>query len=199
MVEEFSFYLIKTDYLYLVGDLGGNYPDYKSRPMLIIPDGDTEGIYWAIPLSSYENKTDLQKRKIEGYMSKDKSNSQSSFYHLIQTNRISVLNISNALPVTEGDLFREYTFGGKRLVISDVAEKYEIWKKLSTVIQRSRTHPEKSVTKAAVVYEYLKEEIAGRTEEKQPAVEELVDQAKLRAAEKNEDRERRTRTRKSAR
>ena len=163
MVEN-GFYLLNQSYIDLVQKLGGKYNDNKTRPMFCcIKDVETEGLYWLIPTSDYSHRTQIQKDRINSYIKA--KGIKSAFYFVGYTTKDALFKISNALPVTEKYISREYVSCGVHLILQDQAQIIEIRKKLYKILSYEKLYPNRLEQKITTIREYIVNELQ---QEKEP-------------------------------
>ncbi len=163
MVEN-GFYLLDQSYINLIKQLGGKYNDSKSRPMFCcIKDNKNDGLYWLIPTSDYDHRTQSQKNRINSYL--QGSGIQRAFYYVGQTNKKALFKISNVLPVSEKYITREYTSCGVHLILQDKKQISEIKKKLLKILSYENKFPNKLEQKITAVKEHICKEIQQEIDE----------------------------------
>lgn len=69
---------------------------------------ERDDLYWAIPVGNYEHRNDTQKARIQKYMNYNIKDIRSCFYHVGNTNEKSIFFISDAVPITDKYIEREY-------------------------------------------------------------------------------------------
>lgn len=141
-MNENGFYLIKTDYIDLVRNLGGKYADNKQRPVYCcIKDKYTENLYWAIPTSDISHRTKQQIDKYNSYIQLPKTDIRSAYYHIGYTNKPALYKISNCFPITDKYIDREYSSKGKPLCLKNKHEIETIQKKLLRILSYEGRFP----------------------------------------------------------
>lgn len=133
-MQENGIYFAKNEYYSLIRQLGGIWNDTKDRPIVcLIEDKKNNGLYWAIPMGAWEHRDNLAKQRIEDYLNKPDSEIQSCFYHLGKTTQMSIFFISDAVPIIEKYIAREYI--GKSGKIH-IIKKPELIEELNRKLQR---------------------------------------------------------------
>lgn len=108
---------------YLHSNKGGNRPHYYCF------EGDEEGIYWVIPLSSRVEKYRGVVKRIE------ERHGRCDLIHIAKTvnDRYSVFLIQDMFPITKKYIEREYTLNGKPFSLNRESTIAEINKKAKAV------------------------------------------------------------------
>lgn len=108
MIEN-AIYFIKNEFYKIIRENGGEWSDTKKRPVVcLIQDKNIVGLYWAIPMGAWYHRNSQAKERIERYINLPESNIASCYYHLGKTTQQSIFFISDAFPVTDTYIEREY-------------------------------------------------------------------------------------------
>ena len=110
-IEENKIYFAKKEFYQLIRDVGGVWNDAKERPLVCLLKIDDTDIFWAIPMGNWDHRNDTAKERIQNYLSKDKKDIQSCYYHLGNTNEKSIFFISDVVPITLEYIERGYHVG----------------------------------------------------------------------------------------
>ena len=155
-----GFYLIKEEYIDLINNIGGKYIDKKERPIYCcIEDKNIKGLYWAIPTSNVAHRTGKQMERISNYCSYPKHDIRSAFYYVGMTNRPAIYKISNALPITEKYIEKEYSSKGIQLMLEDKEQVSEVYKKLMRILSYEGRFPNRLEQHITDIKEYLIREL----------------------------------------
>lgn len=164
-MKENGFYLLKEAYIDMVTSLGGKYQDKKERPIYCcIEDRQVTGLYWAIPTSDVAHRTQQQMQKITAYCNLPENDMRSNYYHIATTNRRAIFKISNAMPITEKYVEREYISNGKHLIMVNEKQKKAIQNKLLRVLAYEGRFPNRLEQRITDIKKFLVNEI---TQERQ--------------------------------
>lgn len=94
----------------------------KERPLVcLLKLNNSDDLFWAIPIGNLEHRDEKAKQRLKEYLSKDKRNIQSCFYHLGNTNEKSIFFISNVVPITLKYIERGYLI--KKEIIYEIKNK----------------------------------------------------------------------------
>lgn len=108
-MKEHAIYFVKRDYFDLIRKLGGEWADRKMRPVVcLIKLKENDDIFWAIPMGNYKHRDEPAKKRLQKYLELEESDIRSCFYHLGKTDKQSIFFISDAFPVTDDYIEREY-------------------------------------------------------------------------------------------
>ena len=144
------------NYIDVVNKTGGKYTDEKERPIYCcFQDRDYPNIYWAIPTSSMENRSEEQIKRIKRYCALPNGDIRSCYYHIGYTNKPAIFKISNALPVTD-EYISEYTLQGKHLILESNKIVSALERKLRRILVEEKVTPNKFEQHMTAIYDYLK-------------------------------------------
>lgn len=138
-----SLYIIKPEYFTLIKGLGGLWDDVKERPIVcLFKSTENDDLYWAIPMGNYNHRTPEAKKRIRDYMNYEKRDIRSCFYHLGRTTVKSIFFISQAIPIIDKYIDREYLgFDNNVFVISNPNLINTLNYKLARILKFESTHP----------------------------------------------------------
>ena len=106
---EHGIYFAKVSLYNLIRSLGGQWNDSKERPLVcLVKSMETEGLYWAIPMGNMAHRSKAARERIYFYMSQDQDDLRSCYYHVGKTDEESLFFISDAVPITDQYIDREY-------------------------------------------------------------------------------------------
>ena len=109
-MKENAIYFAKNDFYNVIKENGGEWNDTKKRPIVcLIQDKNVSGLYWAIPMGAWDHRNEAAQKRIQGYMNLPEDNLASCYYHVGKTTQKSIFFISDAFPITEKYIEREYT------------------------------------------------------------------------------------------
>ena len=91
-MEEHGMYFGKNEFYQIIRDHGGTWNDSKERPLIcLLKSLEYDGLYWAIPVGNYEHRNEEAKARIQRFMSCNKKDIRSCYYHVGNTNEKSIL------------------------------------------------------------------------------------------------------------
>jgi len=105
----YGMYFCKESLYQLIRDNGGEWNDSKERPIVCaIKSKECDGLYWGIPVGDWNHRDDKAKTRILRYMNYPICDIRSCFYHIGNTTTRSIFFVSDAIPITEQYIEREY-------------------------------------------------------------------------------------------
>lgn len=108
-MKEHGMYFGKNEFYQIIRNVGDVWNDSKERPIICLMKSlERDDLYWAIPVGNYEHRNDTQKARIQKYMNYNIKDIRSCFYHVGNTNEKSIFFISDAVPITDKYIEREY-------------------------------------------------------------------------------------------
>jgi len=142
-MKEHSLYFAKPEFYELIRMLGGTWNDAKERPLVcLIKSVENDNLYWAIPIGNYEHRSINAKLRIQSFLKKDKKQIQSCFYHIGNTNEKSIFFVSDAIPITDTYIEREYLGINKNVyTIKNKTLIKELEYKLSRILSYEKSNP----------------------------------------------------------
>lgn len=157
-MKEHGFYLIKDEYVNLINSLGGKYSDSKERPIYCcLKDNKIEGLYWLIPTSDLSHRTKAQIEKYQQY--EQCKDIRSAYYYIGKTTKPALYKISNALPISDKYILREYSDSNQHLVLADKKAIAIIEQKLRRILSYENTHKNKLEQHISDVKEHISNEL----------------------------------------
>lgn len=108
MIEN-GMYFGKPELYDLIRNNGGQWNDSKERPLFCcVESREQKGLYWAIPVGNWDHRSDSAKLRIQSYINRPEKDIASCYYHLGRTDVRSIFFISDAIPITDKYIDREY-------------------------------------------------------------------------------------------
>lgn len=158
---EHGMYFATSDFYDLIRQLGGTWSDSKERPIVcLIKSSENEHLYWAIPVGNWEHRNDEAKKRIMSYINEDKRKIQSCFYHLGKTTVKSIFFMSDAVPITDKYIDRDYLgYDNKQYVILNKGLISELERKLWRILKYEDSKPNYFRQHITDVKRYLLEEL----------------------------------------
>lgn len=111
LIKAKKIYFAKSEFYELIKKNGGAWNDIKERPLVCLLKIDETDIFWAIPMGNLEHRNEEAKERIKNYLSKEKRDIRSCYYHIGNTNEKSIFFISDVVPITAEYILREYLVG----------------------------------------------------------------------------------------
>ena len=135
-MKENAIYFAKSDFYNIIKENGGEWNDTKKRPVVcLLQDKNISGLYWAIPMGAWNHRDDKAKARIKSYINLPEGNIASCYYHLGKTTQQSIFFISDAIPITEEYIEREYTgYDSTPYVIKNPNLISELTRKLNRIL-----------------------------------------------------------------
>ncbi len=103
--------------------------DSKERPIVcLIKSSENESLYWAVPMGKFNHRDEKAQKRINRYLNKNENTIESCYYHIGRTTTKSIFFISDAVPITDKYIEREYLGYDKKLYIiqnNNLVEKLE--------------------------------------------------------------------------
>ncbi len=142
-MKENAIYFAKNDFYNIIKENGGEWNDTKKRPVVcLFQDKNNSGLYWAIPMGAWNHRSDAAKGRIESYINLPESNLASCYYHVGNTTQKSIFFISDAFPITEKYIEREYTgYTSEPYVIKNPNLISELHRKLNRILYFESSTP----------------------------------------------------------
>ena len=171
-MEEHGMYFGKNEFYQIIRDHSGTWNDSKERPLIcLLKSLEYDGLYWAIPVGNYEHRNEEAKARIQRFMSCNKKDIRSCYYHVGNTNEKSIFFISDAVPFTEKYIDREYKNKTKKIhIVKNKILLSELEYKLSRILElenRKPNHFRQRITdvKNYLIAELKEENDASKTED----------------------------------
>ncbi|MCR5112258.1 MAG: hypothetical protein K6B38_15350 [Ruminococcus sp.] len=141
-MKEFSMYFLKSEYYNIIRSVGGQWNDSKERPIVCLLRVDDSDIYFAIPVGNWEHRDEKAKLRILSYINADSKKLSSNFYHIGNTTVKSIFFISDAIPITDKYIDRDYLgYDNKGYCILNKKLQAELIKKLKRILRQENLHP----------------------------------------------------------
>lgn len=142
-VEEHGMYFGKIEFYQIIRNIGGTWNDSKERPIICLMKSlECDYLYWAIPVGNYEHRDEKAKERIQKYMSFDKKDIRSCFYHVGNTNEKSIFFISDVVPFTDKYIEREYLNKTKKIhIVKNKVLLSELEYKLKRILAFEKKKP----------------------------------------------------------
>lgn len=120
----------------LIRDTGGTWNDGKERPIVcLMKSTEHKDLYWAIPVGNYDHRDDKAKKRIQRFLEQEDSKIASCYYHIGKTTVKSIFFISDAIPITEEYIEREYLgYKQEQYVIKNQPLLEELERKLKRIL-----------------------------------------------------------------
>ena len=143
-MEDYGIYFGKSSFYQTIRDAGGEWNDAKERPIVcMLRSKEVEGLYWAIPLGRWDHRSDAAKDRINKYLALPEDDIRSCYYHVGKTDTKSIFFISDAVPIIDSYVEREYLdkYTSKLYVIKNQKLISEIDRKLRRIISYENSKP----------------------------------------------------------
>ena len=143
-MEKYGIYFGKDSFYQKIRSVGGQWNDSKERPLVcVIQSKEVEGLYWAVPLGRWDHRTEEAKTRINKYLSYPESDIRSCYYHVGNTDVKSIFFISDAVPIIDRYIEREYLSRrtSKAYKIKNQTLIAEIDRKLRRIIAYENSKP----------------------------------------------------------
>lgn len=167
-MKEHGIYFGKTNFFDLIRSIGGTWNDSKERPLVcLIKSIENENLYWAIPMGNLNHRDEKAKQRIQKFLNYDESDIRSCFYHVGNTDVTSLFFISDAIPITEKYIEREYKgkYTGEPYVIKNKVLLAELNRKLTRILSWENTSPNCFRQHITDVKRYLFKELSNQEKE----------------------------------
>ena len=160
-MKEHGMYFGKNEFYQIIRDQGGVWNDSKERPIVCLMKSlEHNDLYWAIPVGNYEHRNTEQKARIKKYMEFAKKDIRSCFYHIGKTNVKSIFFISDAIPLTEKYIDREYVNKTKKIhIIKNKVLLSALEYKLRRILEFENRKPNYFRQHITDIKQYLLEEL----------------------------------------
>lgn len=141
---EHGMYFGKTQLYELIRACGGSWNDSKDRPIFCcIESAEERGLYWAIPVGNWHHRNEAAKNRLSYYLNLPQDDIRSCYYHVGRTTVKSIFFISDAIPVTDQYIDREYHRLDRReiYVIKNAVLISELQRKLFRILSVEKSSP----------------------------------------------------------
>ena len=160
MIER-GLYFAKGIFKDLIRSVGGEWNDKKQRPMVcLIKSSECDDLYWAIPMGDLNHRTQEQIDRINKFLSYPERDIRSCYYHVANTTTNSIFFISDAIPISDKYIDREYTYGGTHYIIKNPKVIEELERKLFRILAIENSSPNKFRQHITSVKNRILEEIS---------------------------------------
>ena len=93
----------------VVLSVGGEFNDPKERPIVaLLQSDDRPEIFWAVPVGDLLHRSEEQVSRIQKFITMQKRDIRSNFYHIGKTNIQSIFFMSDVFPITADYISRKY-------------------------------------------------------------------------------------------
>ena len=143
-MKEHGIYFAKNEFYELIKSCGGQWNDAKIRPIVcLIKSKEYDNIYWAIPLGNYDHRDEAAKARLNVFLNYDKKDIRSCYYHIGNTDQKSIFFISDAIPITDKYIAREYIgkYSQKHYEIKNDTLLRELERKLGRILSMEKNKP----------------------------------------------------------
>ena len=161
MVEH-GLYIIKKQFFELVKRLGGDCDYYNGdkRPIYCcIKDKRIEGLYWAIPTSDIEHRSDGQQAYYEKCLEQPDTDLRSCYYHIGRTTKKALYKVSSCFPITDKYIEHEFKTCGTHVIIKRAETVNELERKLKRILSFEARKPNYFAQHITDVKKYLVNEL----------------------------------------
>lgn len=165
---EHALYFGKKVFYDIIRNVGGVWNDSKERPLVcLLKLSENDNIYWAIPMGNLEHRDENAKRRIEKFLSYRNKDIRSCFYHIGRTDVQSIFFISDAVPITDKYIERDYIgkYTGKQYVIKNNKLIFELERKLKRILSWENSNPNYFRQHITDIKDYLLEELNTQSEQ----------------------------------
>lgn len=144
LMKRNGMYFAKNEMYELIKSLGGQWNDSKDRPIYCcLESNEISGLYWAIPVGSYEHRTPEAKIRINRYLNYHPSIIASCYYHIGTTTQKSIFFISDVIPITDKYMDAEYinNYTGLIHIVKNKQLIIDIERKLARILAYENSQP----------------------------------------------------------
>lgn len=165
---EHALYFGKKEFYDIIRNVGGAWNDSKERPLVcLLKLSENDNIYWAIPMGNLDHRDENAKRRIEKFLSYTNKDIRSCFYHIGRTDVYSIFFISDAVPITDKYIERNYIgkYTGKQYVIKNKNLIFELERKLKRILSWENSRPNYFRQHITDIKNYLVKELGMESEQ----------------------------------
>jgi len=165
---EHALYFGKKEFYDIIRNVGGVWNDSKERPLVcLLKLSENDNIYWAIPMGNLDHRDENAKRRIEKFLSYTNKDIRSCFYHIGRTDVYSIFFISDAVPITDKYIERNYIgkYTGKQYVIKNKNLIFELERKLKRILSWENSRPNYFRQHITDIKNYLVKELGMESEQ----------------------------------
>ncbi len=156
-------YFGKKAFYKIIRDIGGEWNDSKERPIVcLLKLSENDKIYWAIPMGNFDHRDDNAKNRIEKFLSYSNRDIRSCYYHIGNTDVRSIFFISDAVPITDKYIDRDYIgkYTNTQYVIKNKKLISELERKLKRILSWENSRPNYFRQHITDIKNYLLEELS---------------------------------------
>ena len=155
MNERFVYFL-KDEFKTVIHSCGGVWNDTKQRPIVcLLKASENENLFWAIPMGNMAHRNEEQRKRIESFMNLPSRDIRSCYYHIGRTDKESLFFISDAVPVTDQYVDKEYLVNNCPFEIKNEETLNALRKKLYRILSDENRKPNKYRQHITDVKRYL--------------------------------------------
>ena len=165
---EHALYFGKKEFYDIIRNVGGVWTDSTERPLVcLLKLSENDNIYWAIPMGNLDHRDENAKRRIEKFLSYTNKDIRSCFYHIGRTDVYSIFFISDAVPITDKYIERNYIgkYTGKQYVIKNKNLIFELERKLKRILSWENSRPNYFRQHITDIKNYLVKELGMESEQ----------------------------------
>lgn len=165
---EHALYFGKKEFYDIIRNVSGVWNDSKERPLVcLLKLSENDNIYWAIPMGNLDHRDENAKRRIEKFLSYTNKDIRSCFYHIGRTDVYSIFFISDAVPITDKYIERNYIgkYTGKQYVIKNKNLIFELERKLKRILSWENSRPNYFRQHITDIKNYLVKELGMESEQ----------------------------------
>ncbi len=143
-MTEHGIYFGKSEFYQKIRDLGGTWNDSKERPLVcLVKNKQYDNIYWAIPMGNWEHRNSEAQKRIQKFLEYKKTDLRSCYYHIGKTDVTSIFFLSDAVPITQEYIEREYIgqYTKSPYVIKNKQLIAELERKLARILSWEKVNP----------------------------------------------------------
>lgn len=169
-MKEHTIYFAKNDFYNIIRTVGGTWNDSKERPLIcLIKLLESDDIYWAIPMGNFNHRSDEAKQRIQKFISYDKKDIRSCFYHIGNTDVTSIFFITDVVPITQKYIERSYIgkYTQQPFVIKNKKLLAELKRKLTRILYWENTKPNYYRQHITGIKKYLLAELEEENKQKE--------------------------------
>ena len=154
-------YFASDDFSAIIQNAGGVWNDTKQRPVVcLVKSKEHDKLYWAIPMGNYHHRNKEQIKRLNKYLAYPSKDIRSCYYHIGRTTTKSIFFISDAIPITEKYIKRNYLgYDNQPYIIKNPNLIAELERKLFRILSIENSRPNYFRQHITDVKEYLIKEL----------------------------------------
>ena len=159
---EHALYFGKEEFYNVIRNVGGIWNDSKERPLVcLLKLSENDKIYWAIPMGNFNHRDENGKNRLKKYLSYSNKDIRSCYYHIGRTDVDSIFFISDAVPITDKYIERDYIgkYTNKHYIIKNKKLISELERKLKRILSWENFKPNYFRQHITDIKNYLLEEL----------------------------------------